>query len=68
MVEAVLSLTIPLLGTTLGAALVFLVRDKLPVRLEKLLLGFAGGIMTAAVDGLRCAAALMEQNAPSAAL
>ena len=26
------------------------------------------GIMTAAVDGLRCAAALMEQNAPSAAL
>ena len=30
--------------------------------------GYAGGIMTAAVDGLRCAAALMEQNAPSAAL
>ena len=49
MVEAVLSLTIPLLGTTLGAALVFLVRDKLPVRLEKVLLGFAGGIMTAAI-------------------
>ena len=27
--------------------------------------GYAGGIMTAAVDGVRCAAALMEQNAPS---
>lgn len=26
--------------------------------------GYAGGIMTAAVDGLRCASALMEQSAP----
>ncbi len=26
--------------------------------------GYAGGIMTAAVDGLRCAAALMAQNGP----
>ena len=26
--------------------------------------GYAGGIMTAAVDGLRCAAALMERSAP----
>ncbi|MDD4851072.1 MAG: hypothetical protein PHO10_10300 [Gemmiger sp.] len=26
--------------------------------------GYAGGIMTAAVDGLRCAAALMERNRP----
>ena len=26
--------------------------------------GYAGGIMTAAVDGVRCAAALMAQNAP----
>lgn len=28
--------------------------------------GYAGGIMTAAVDGLRCAAALMEHCAPAA--
>ncbi len=28
--------------------------------------GYAGGIMTAAVDGLRCAAALMAANAPAA--
>ena len=28
--------------------------------------GYAGGIMTAAVDGLRCAAALMERCAPAA--
>ena len=28
--------------------------------------GYAGGIMTAAVDGVRCAAALMAQNAPPA--
>ena len=27
--------------------------------------GYAGGIMTAAVDGVRCAAALMKENAPS---
>lgn len=27
--------------------------------------GYAGGIMTAAVDGLRCASALMERSAPS---
>lgn len=27
--------------------------------------GYAGGIMTAAVDGLRCAAALMAQNRPA---
>ena len=26
--------------------------------------GYAGGIMTAAVDGVRCAAALMQENAP----
>ena len=27
--------------------------------------GYAGGIMTAAVDGVRCAAALMRENAPA---
>ena len=29
--------------------------------------GYAGGIMTAAVDGVRCAAALMQQYAPDKA-
>ena len=28
--------------------------------------GYAGGIMTAAVDGVRCAAALMRESGPAA--
>lgn len=35
-------------GTTLGAGCVFLMRRTLSARLEKTMLGFAGGIMTAA--------------------
>ena len=34
-------LTIPFLGTTLGAAMVFLMRGTINPRVEKLLLGFA---------------------------
>ena len=43
-----LGLLLPLLGTTLGAALVFLLRDKLRPGVEKALLGFASGVMIAA--------------------
>lgn len=39
---------IPFLGTTLGAAMVFFMKDQLNHRLEKFLLGFAAGIMIAA--------------------
>ena len=34
-------LLVPLLGTTLGAAMVFLMRNEMNARLEKALLGFA---------------------------
>ena len=44
----VLGLIIPLLGTMLGSALVFLMRDQMSPRLQKSLLGFASGVMVAA--------------------
>lgn len=43
-----LGLLIPFLGTTLGAATVFLMRNKMNSKVEKLLLGFASGVMIAA--------------------
>ena len=36
------------MGTTLGAAMVFLLKDNIAPKLEKLLLGFASGVMIAA--------------------
>ena len=41
-------LLIPLLGTMLGAAFVFLIKDEMSPRLQKSLLGFASGVMVAA--------------------
>ena len=41
-------LLIPFLGTTLGAAMVFLMKNKMNIKIEKLLLGFASGVMIAA--------------------
>ena len=41
-------LLIPLLGTMLGAAFVFLMKDEMSPRLQKALLGFASGVMVAA--------------------
>ncbi|SHK34168.1 ZIP family metal transporter [Xylanibacter ruminicola] len=43
-----IGLVIPLLGTMLGAAFVFLMKDEMPLRLQKTLLGFASGVMVAA--------------------
>ena len=43
-----ISLFIPFLGTTLGAATVFLMKNKIHDKVEKLLLGFASGVMIAA--------------------
>jgi len=43
-----LELFIPCIGTLLGASTVFLVKDKLNNKIEKLLLGFASGVMIAA--------------------
>ena len=44
----VIGLLIPLLGTMLGAAFVFLMKDEMSPRLQKTLLGFASGVMVAA--------------------
>ena len=43
-----LGLIIPFLGTTLGSAMVFLMRDQMNEKVEKTLLGFAAGVMIAA--------------------
>ena len=43
-----LGLIIPFLGTALGSACVFFIKDELDIRVEKLLLGFASGVMIAA--------------------
>jgi len=43
-----LGLIIPLIGTMLGAAFVFLMKDEMSPRLQKSLLGFASGVMVAA--------------------
>ena len=44
----IIGLLIPLLGTMLGSAFVFFMRDEMSVRLQKSLLGFASGVMVAA--------------------
>ena len=44
----VISLLIPLLGTTLGSAMVFFLKDNINPKLQKILLGFASGVMIAA--------------------
>ena len=41
-------LLIPLLGTVLGSAFVFFMKNEMPARLQKALLGFASGVMVAA--------------------
>lgn len=43
-----IGLLIPFLGTTLGSAMVFLMKNKINSKIEKLLLGFASGVMIAA--------------------
>ena len=46
--ELTMGLLVPFVGTTLGAAMVFFMKNKMNVKLEKLLLGFAAGVMIAA--------------------
>lgn len=43
-----LQLLIPFLGTIIGASFVFFIKDELPARVQKSLLGFASGVMVAA--------------------
>ena len=44
----IIGLLIPLLGTMLGSAFVFFMKDEMSVRVQKTLLGFASGVMVAA--------------------
>lgn len=46
--EVFWGLLIPFLGTTLGAGMVFLMKNKINKKIEKLLLGFASGVMISA--------------------
>lgn len=43
-----IGLLIPFLGTTLGSATVFLMKNRINYKLEKVLMGFAAGVMVAA--------------------
>lgn len=46
--QIALGLMIPFLGTTLGSAIVFFMRKEMNKKIEKMLLGFAAGVMIAA--------------------
>lgn len=46
--KIIIGLLIPFLGTALGAAMVFFMKNSMNKKLEKILLGFASGVMIAA--------------------
>ena len=46
--ETFIGLTIPFLGTFIGAAMVFMLRDKISDKTNRAMLGFASGVMVAA--------------------
>ena len=46
--EAILGVLIPFIGTGLGAAMVFILKKNISVNLQKILTGFAAGVMVAA--------------------
>ncbi|MDD4843055.1 MAG: ZIP family metal transporter, partial [Anaerotignum sp.] len=48
MTNEFLILLIPFIGTALGSAMVFFMKEEMNLRLKKLLLGFAAGVMIAA--------------------
>jgi len=46
--DVIIGIFIPFIGTTLGASMIFFMKDKFNPKLEKVLLGFASGVMIAA--------------------
>ncbi len=46
--ECTIGLMLPFLGTALGAAAVFFIKGRLPQGMQRILTGFAAGVMTAA--------------------
>lgn len=47
-VKIIIGIVLPLVGTTLGAAMVFVLKGEMKLFIQKLLLGFASGVMIAA--------------------
>ena len=45
--KVVVGILIPLLGTSIGAMMVFFIKEKISLRLQKILLGFSAGVMIA---------------------
>ena len=59
----IIALLLPFVGTALGSAFVFFMKDEMPPRLQKTLLGFASGVMVASsVWSLIIPAIEMEHN------
>lgn len=56
-------LLIPFIGTTAGAAMVFLLRNEISPKLQKILTGFAAGVMVAASFWSLLSPALEESSA-----
>ena len=48
MYQIIIALLIPFAGTVLGSAFVFFMKDEIPAKVQKTLLGFASGVMVAA--------------------
>ena len=48
MLYSMIGILIPFLGTTLGSALVFVMKNEMDDRVHKIILGFAAGVMIAA--------------------
>ena len=46
--ETVMGILIPFFGTSLGAAMVFVLKDQMSVGIQRMLTGFAAGVMVAA--------------------
>ena len=47
MLKLILGVIVPFLGTSLGAFLVFFLKDNISVKFNKMMLGFAAGVMIA---------------------
>jgi len=47
-INIILGILIPFIGTSLGAAMVFILKDNISEKLQKILTGFAAGVMVAA--------------------
>ena len=48
LLSTTIGILIPFIGTSLGAAMVFVLKDKMSEKLQKGLTGFAAGVMVAA--------------------